>query len=64
MSQEDQDEGLTDKAKDAAEKIKDALEPSESGGPSRPVNDASDPFTNEQRPDETGFPHGSVAGTD
>ena len=60
----DDHEGLTDKVRDAAEKAKDALEPSESTSPSRPNNDASDPFTNDQRPEETGYPHGSVAGTE
>jgi hypothetical protein len=57
-------EGLTDKAEHVADKIEHALEPDESAGAGRPVNDASDPFTNDQRPDEAGYPHGSVAGTD
>lgn len=64
MTKDHEGEGLTDKVRDAAEKIDDALEPSESSGPSRPSNDASDPFSNDQRPDEAGFPHGSVAGTE
>ncbi|HEY2223978.1 hypothetical protein [Actinomycetospora sp.] len=64
MAKDHENDGLTDKAQDAAEKIKDALEPSESDGPNRPSNDASDPFSNDQRPDEAGFPHGSVGGTD
>ncbi|MCD2191879.1 hypothetical protein LQ327_00555 [Actinomycetospora endophytica] len=64
MIEEHDGASLTDKAREAAEKIKAAVEPGETGGPGGPHNDASDPFTNDQRPDETGFPDGSVAGTD
>ena len=63
MTKDHEGEGLTDKVRDAAEKIDDALEPGESGGSGRSGNDASDPFADDQRPDEAGFPHGSVAGT-
>ena len=64
MSGDREREGLTEKVRDAAGKVEDALEPGESDGPGRPINDASDPFADAQRPDEEGFPHGSVAGID
>jgi hypothetical protein len=64
MPKDHESESLTDKVRDAADTIDDALEPNESGGPGGPTNDASDPFANDQRPDEAGYPHGSVAGTD
>ena len=58
-------ESLTDKARDVADAINDKLEPDPAEQPQRPLgNDASDPFANDRRPDETGFAHGSVAGVE
>jgi hypothetical protein len=65
MADDHDRQGLADKAREAAEKVEDALEPTESdraGGSGRSGNDASDPFSDDHRPDEAGFPHGSVAG--
>lgn len=64
MPEKHEGEGLSDKVRDAAEKVTEALEPSGFQGSGNPNNDASDPFTNDQRPDETGFPHRSAGGLD
>jgi hypothetical protein len=56
-------ESLSDKVRDLADRIDEKLEPDEPG-PTHQRTDASDPFTNDQRPDEAGFGEGSVAGVE
>ena len=64
MTDDHAGEGLTDKVRHAAEKVEEALESHGPDGASHHVNDATDPFADDQRPDEAGYPHGSVAGVE